>query len=129
VNDPILEAIADRVRSLVASEPTKALDALAQCLRVHRDALQELIEHRERLINPALLIDIVAVLTREFGVDPQWLLTGRYDPSIHRRSLVLGEDRSSNGARAVQQFVREQYRQLLESSGFRTPSEAKTPNE
>ena len=58
---------------------------------------------------------MVAALVRELAVDPQWLLTGRYDPSIHRRALAIAEDRSENGERAIQQFVRDQYRKLVTS--------------
>jgi hypothetical protein len=114
VNDPFIVAIAERVRTLVASEPARALEVLAASLPTKRDALQQLVEARGSHIDPALLIDVVATFVREFGIDPQWLLTGQYDPGMHRRALVLGEDRSEDGARAIDQFVHEQYFKLLQ---------------
>jgi hypothetical protein len=76
-----------------------------------------LVEERDEVIDAVSLIEVVAALVREFGVDPQWLLTGRYDPSVHHRALVLAEDRSEDGARAIQHLVREQFNKLRGSSG------------
>lgn len=112
-NEQFIEAIAERVRSVFASEPAAAVDALAATLRVEPNAIRELVENRDGIIDVAFLIDVVAALVREFAVDPQWLLTGKYDPSTHRRALLLGEDRGLDGERAIRQYVREQYYKLV----------------
>jgi hypothetical protein len=56
-----------------------------------------------------LLVDVISALVYEAGIDPMWLLTGSYDPKVHRRLLLLGEDRTVDGAAAVRAFVEEQY--------------------
>jgi len=115
VNDPYIQAIADRIRAVIANQPELTLDILAATLHTSPATFRTLVGDELGLINPALLIDVVAALVRELAVDPQWLLTGRYDPSIHRRALAIAEDRSENGERAIQQFVRDQYRKLVTS--------------
>jgi hypothetical protein len=57
-------------------------------LRVSPEALQRLLNDRERAIDTGILIDVVAALVREFAVDPQWLLTGQYDSATHCASLL-----------------------------------------
>ena len=114
VNDPVLQSIAQRIRAIVAQEPAHTLDVLAATLHTQPYAFRRLVEDREGAIDPALLIDVVTAFVREFAIDPQWLLTGTYDSGVHSRALVLGEDRSEYGVRAIQEFVREQYRKLLE---------------
>lgn len=52
----------------------------------------------------------------EAGIDPKWLLTGHYDPAMHRKALLLGEDRSASGARALREFVQDEYRRLRSSA-------------
>jgi plasmid maintenance system antidote protein VapI len=112
VNDPLISGIMDRIRSLLVHEPAQTLDVLAATLHLERDAFQKLVNDRESIVDAALLIDVIAALVREFGVDPEWLLTGRYNVSIHREALALGADRSEDGARAMQLFIGQQYRKL-----------------
>ena len=79
VNDPFIEAIAERVRSVVTREPRVYLNTLAQTLGVSEPDFGRLIEDRECTIDTGLLIEVLAALVREFGVDPQWLLVGEYN--------------------------------------------------
>ena len=106
-----LAVIAGRIRA-VTKGPGHTLDALASILRVSPDSLRRLIREDEHTIDVSFLIDVVAALVREFGVDPEWLLTGEYDSSTHRHALLLGEDRSPAGYRMLQDFVREQFDRL-----------------
>jgi hypothetical protein len=117
-NHAEIEAIAERVRGVLSRQPDRSLDELASILHVSSDGLRLLIEEREHTIDAAFLVETVAALVREFAVDPQWLLTGRYDANAHRRALTLGEDRTDEGHRALRDFVREQYQRLRDGLSF-----------
>jgi len=54
-------------------------------------------------------VEVVAAFVREFAVDPQWILTGQYDANTHRQSLLIGEDGTAIGVRALRLFVQQQY--------------------
>lgn len=109
-NDPLLAAIADRVRTVVAQNSTRSLDVLAAALHAEPEAFHALVNDDDAALDRAVLIDVIAALVREFGVDPQWLLTGQYDGAVHSRALSIAEDRSDIGERALRDFVHEQYR-------------------
>jgi hypothetical protein len=46
------------------------------------------------------------------GVDPKWLLSGKCDGALHRQALLLGEDRTHDGARKMRNFVKDQFSQV-----------------
>ena len=115
-NDPAVEAIAERLRAIVARQPAPLITELADILCVDVGQFRRLIEDGRHAIDVVFLIDTVAAVVHTFAVDPQWLLTGRYDPSIHRHALLLGEDRSPKGAQAVREYVVEQYRRLRDTT-------------
>src|SRR5436309_2015400 len=117
-NDPIIEAIAERVRGVLARQPGHTPDDVASMLHLEPDALQRFVEPREHTLDTAFLIETVAALVREFAVDPQWLLTGEYDGSAHRHALTLGQDRSDEGYRALRDFVRQQYQRVRAGVSF-----------
>jgi hypothetical protein len=121
-NDPYIEAIATRARAVLSRQPTDCLERAASSLDIPADALQHLIARSDQLIDTSLIIDVVAVLVHECGIDPKWLLTGEYDGALHREALLLGEDRTSHGARVVREFVKEQYRQLRQPKLLSLPS-------
>jgi hypothetical protein len=129
VNEPFVEAIATRIRSLVDHEQGHTLDVLAATLHAEPAAFERLVQDREGTIDSAVLIDVVVAFVREFAVDPQWLLTGRYDASIHRQALALREDRSEDGARSIQRFVREQFHKLVQNAGYFALSPPKLSSE
>lgn len=60
-------------------------------------------------VDAEFVVDVVAAFVREFAVDPQWLLTGKYDGAVHRQALLLGENRTAAGTRALRDFVHRQY--------------------
>ena len=82
------------------------------------DALRQIIAESEPTIDRWFLIDVLAALVSELAIDPQWLITGQYDSTIHRRALSLGEDPSAAGARALQNFVRGQFYRARENVDF-----------
>lgn len=116
LNDPAVEAIAERLRAVMARQPASLLNELADVLGLDGDQLFRLIEEPQRTIDVVFLIDTVAAVVHVFAVDPQWLLTGRYDASIHREALLLGEDRSPKGVQALREYVVEHYRRLRDST-------------
>jgi hypothetical protein len=107
--DPGIEAVCGRIRAIIARDPSQALDVIAATLHTSPDAFRRVVEDRET-IDRALVVDVVAALVRELAVDPHWLLTGRFDASIHREALALGADRSEKGAAALRNFVDDQFR-------------------
>ena len=114
-NDPLIEAIAERVRTVVRLSSRENLETVAERLGLPHDAFRTLIASEPHAsIDATFLIDAVSALVHEWAVDPCWLLTGSYSPSLHREALTLGEDRTSTGVLALRDFIREQYRKLRE---------------
>ena len=113
-NDPFFHAVAERLRAVVARQPGHSLAETASILGVPPERFQRLIEDGTAPIEATFLIDVVAALVRELAVDGQWLLTGVYDSSTHQRALILAEDASEDGRRALRALVGEQYRHALE---------------
>ena len=111
-NDPIVEAIAARVRHVVARQRSRDLAATAQVLGVATEDFRRLIDEDSHAIDAAFLVDVIAALTHHSGIDPRWLLSGDYDGSTHRMALLLGEDQTENGRRALRSFVGEHYQRL-----------------
>jgi hypothetical protein len=108
-NDPFLLAVAERVRTILARQPACTLHHLADLLDLGPDQLCELMNGRNHPIDPVLVVDVVTAFVREFAVDPQWLLTGKYDGAVHRQALTLGENRSAAGTRELRDFIDKQY--------------------
>lgn len=115
VNDPFLQAIAERVCATIGRLPYR-LEALAEMLGVSVDELHRL-DDPDHLLRPVVVIEIVAGLVRQFALDPHWLLTGEYDGAIHRQALLLGEDAGAGGV-GLHEYVSEQYRRARERLGY-----------
>jgi hypothetical protein len=107
-NPPNIEAIAERVRAVIARHP-RGLNDIADEIGVPADSFRRLIDVRERSIHTPFLLDVVAGLVQEMGLDPKWLLSGKCDGVLHRQALSLGEDRSHDGTRKMRNFVKEQF--------------------
>lgn len=118
LNEPFIVDIRERLCAIVERLPHRSLADLASSLALEPDPLRVLIEEGDAPIDAAFLIDVVAAVVREFAVDPQWLLTGRYDPTQHRHALELGEDQSAKGREALRDFVREQYQRVRDGLSF-----------
>ena len=103
--------IAERIREVIEHQRGKTLDDIAEFLVVDANPLRRLMEVAEATPDRAFVLDVVASLAYCQGVDPLWLLTGRYDPTLHRHVLSLGEERGG-GLRRVREFVQEQFERL-----------------
>jgi hypothetical protein len=76
-------AIASRIRGLCAgqdaADPLLAANRLGINERLLRVSIDELA--------PEPSVEVIAAIVHAFGVDPTWLLTGDYDPALHRNIL------------------------------------------
>ena len=115
-NDSLVDEMAERVRAVIARQPGHRIDVVAQTLRLSPEGLEHLMTNTGEVTDTVFLLDAVAALVHEAGIDPKWLLTGHYDPAMHRKALLLGEDRSATGARALREFVEDEYRRLRSSA-------------
>jgi len=119
-NEPSIAAIADRLRSVLLTRPVARAERLSQLgdeLGVSVAQVEELLHHQDKLIDPALLVDLVAAVVRDEAVDPSWLLTGDYDYAIHKGALALAEETMGSplAGSALRTFVSEQWRSLRAS--------------
>ena len=108
----MLVVIAERIRVIVEHQRERTLEDLAESLLLDANRFGRLIEERENTPDRAFVLDVIASLAFCQGVDPLWLLTGRYEPSLHRHVLLLGDDRGVGGLRRVRAFVGEQFERL-----------------
>jgi hypothetical protein len=76
-------AIAARIRGLLAGQDNGDPAAAAARLGVDETGLRMSIDD----LAPNPTIDVIAAVVGTYGVDPVWLLTGEYDPAIHRGLL------------------------------------------
>ena len=79
--------IASRVRALMSARDAGELAQAAQRLRVEELSLRMSIDD----LSPHPTIEVILAVIREYGVDPTWLLTGKYDSNSHR-AAIEGED-------------------------------------
>jgi hypothetical protein len=112
VNEPLVDDIAERVRAVVARLPGQGIGIPAETLGVSSARLEELARNRDDVIDIVFLIDVIAALVHQVGIDPKWLLTGQYDSAMHRQALLLGEDRTAAGVGVMRNFVEEEFRRL-----------------
>ena len=112
LNEPLIDDIAERIRAVIARLPHQGVSVPAETLRVSSDRLEELLRNRDDGIDTVFLIDVIAALVHELGIDPKWLLTGQYDSGMHRQALLLGEDRTAAGARVMRSFVEGEFQRL-----------------
>jgi len=114
--DPLLDGMAERVRAVIARQPGHRVAVVAQTLGLSPQPLEQLMTNRDDAVDSTFLIDVISALVHESGMDPEWLLTGQYDPAMHRKALLLGEDRSTQGARAMRSFVEQQFQRVLDTA-------------
>ena len=88
--------IAGRIRGLIAGQ-AESLTAMAELLGVHETALRISLDD----VAPYPTLEVIAAVIAKYGVDPSWLLTGEYDPEIHRRMLESRTDELPNTLSAL----------------------------
>jgi hypothetical protein len=78
------------------------LEDLAERLGVSEVALRTSID----TLSPHPTADVLAAVIRLYGIDPTWLVTGRYDAQTHR-SVIEGD---TDPLTAVRQFFEQKVR-------------------
>ena len=120
LNDSLVTGMAERIRAVIARQPGHRIDVVAQTLRLSPERLQHLMTDADAPVDPVFLVDVIAALVHESGIDPKWLLTGQYDPKLHREALLLGEDRSPQGSDVMRAFVEEEFRRVRDLATLRS---------
>ena len=73
--------IAARIRGLLAGQGDPG--ELAARLHVDETALRMSLDE----LSPYPTLDVIAAIVREYGVDPNWLITGEYDSGAHQAAI------------------------------------------
>src|SRR6185503_13901076 len=75
--------VSHRIRVLLGAPDERALSVAAQRLNVAEASLRAMLER------PLGKFDLrtIAGIVRVYGIDPMWVLTGRYDRATHHRAL------------------------------------------
>jgi hypothetical protein len=77
-------AIAERIRGLFSGQSENDPAAAALRLGVDEVRLRSTIDG----LAPTPTLDVIVAIVVAYGVDPTWLLTGNYDPGVHRNVLA-----------------------------------------
>jgi hypothetical protein len=77
-------SVAARIRGLLHGHDKGDLAVSAIRLRVSGASLRATLDE----LDPWPTIGVLVAVVRYFGLDPNWLLTGRYDPEAHRRAAL-----------------------------------------
>ncbi len=83
-NEPQIAAIAHRLRDFLSRQPGFCVSGFAVAAGISDHELRAVLAPERALVNPALLIDVIAEVVRRFGIDANWILTGEYNPATHR---------------------------------------------
>jgi hypothetical protein len=92
INDVRIKEIAERVRALVVARYGERIIDAAVGLGIGESELSTLLQGRPLAGRRDMLVGNLARVVRHFGVDPSWLVTGRYDV----RSHVAAEERRAD---------------------------------
>jgi hypothetical protein len=76
--------LAGRLGALINQENGRDLRTAAERLGVAEVDLCHLLECRAPALAANHLAELCAAAVRHYGVDPSWLVTGCYDPDMHR---------------------------------------------
>ena len=90
-NEIRIKEIAERIRALVTGPYGDRLSDAAVALGIGELELSALLQGRVPAVSTDWLVAVLTRVVRQFGVDPSWLVTGRYDARTH---LVAEEHRA-----------------------------------
>jgi hypothetical protein len=75
--------IAERLRGLIAGQDSGDLAVTARRLGVDEVSLRISIDE----LSPYPTVDVIAAIVNHYGVDPGYLISGRYDGRLHQKVL------------------------------------------
>lgn len=105
LNQRLILEISQRLRALLLPTSGDSVEGIAARLGLAVDSLRKLLQPRPgQLIDAELLVDTLAAVVHEYGVDSTWLLTGEYRAATHHK---LEED-GPLPVRAVRAIITEQ---------------------
>lgn len=85
LNERLIVAITERLKKLLLGFAGCSVEQVATKLDLPVDVVRRVLERRPgALIATDALIDVLAAVVHEYGVDSSWLLTGEYRNTTHR---------------------------------------------
>ncbi len=78
-----IKEIAERIRALVTGRYGERINDAAVELGLGELELSALLQCRAPAVRSDTLVGVLTRVVRHFGVDPSWLVTGRYDVRTH----------------------------------------------
>lgn len=86
LNERLIRDISQRLRALLLRTPGYSVEHVAGRLELPLEPLRKLLEpHPGHYIDTDFLVDALAAVVHEYGVDPTWLLTGEYRAATHQQ--------------------------------------------
>ena len=83
MNDSHRGKIAERIRGLIAGQDSGDLAVTARRIGVDEVSLRMSVDE----LAPYPTLDVLAALVSYYGVDPSYLVSGKYDEHVHRKAL------------------------------------------
>lgn len=91
LNEPLILEISQRLRALLLPTAGASVERIAERLGLPEDSLRKLLEPRPgQYIDTNFLVDALAAVVHEYGVDSTWLLTGQYRAATHMKLEAEG---------------------------------------
>lgn len=87
MNESQRSKIAERIRGLIAGQDAGDLGATAKRLGVDEVSLRMSVDE----LAPYPTLDVLAAIVTLYGVDPSYLVSGKYDEHTHRVALETPE--------------------------------------
>lgn len=78
--------VATRLRELIGGLDAERVTKASERLRIDELSLRRSIDD----VSPHPSLEVMVAAVREYGVDPNWLLTGDYTAASHRRAMEEG---------------------------------------
>jgi len=75
--------VSERIKGFIGMSDQAQLPAAAAKLGVEERHLRDAIRLQSRFST----LKVIGAMVRVFGLDPSWVLTGRYDPATHRVAM------------------------------------------
>jgi hypothetical protein len=76
-------AVSQRIKGLISMSDQAQLPEAAARLGVEERVLRDALKQQSRLST----LKVIGAVVRVYGLDPSWVLTGKYDPATHRVAI------------------------------------------